>query len=201
MPQAVVTDADMLFGSTTRALFIHLDYADVIRVHWSQRILTEMSEALLKTGRKSSMASALEHERLMNASVETAMVDPALVDRHEAAMRAYVHDGDDAHVVACAYELVTGGYYPAAGTVILSTRNLADYRVEALESLGIAVLHPDVLLANLPLAAVAAALRAWRGTLDSRPDAVRVLARLEKDGNPRIAAALRAGLVAGTLAL
>ena len=63
MRQVVVTDADMLFGGTTRALFIHLDYAGAIRVHWTQRILTELSVALVRQGRKPDMASAIRSGR------------------------------------------------------------------------------------------------------------------------------------------
>ena len=57
MPQVVVTDADVLFGGTTRALLIYLDYASVLRVHWSQKILTEMSLALVDQRRKPDSAA------------------------------------------------------------------------------------------------------------------------------------------------
>jgi len=35
----VVADADTLFGAATRALLIYLDYAGLIRLHWSALIL------------------------------------------------------------------------------------------------------------------------------------------------------------------
>lgn len=201
MVRPVVSDADMLFGNTTRALFIFLDYENVLRVHWTPRILREMSVALVRTHRKSSMADAMDNERLMNASVTTALVDQELVVRHEAVMRAYVTDANDAHVAACAYELVTGAYYTESHSVVLTTRNLADYKIEELAKLGISVMHPDAFLLSLSLISVASAMRTWRLSLTTPPDPDRLLNRLEKDGNTGIAAALRVGARAGQFEL
>lgn len=201
MVQPVVTDADMLFGATTRALFIYLDYADVVRLHWSQRILTEMSDALVRTGRKPDLATARVHEERMNLAVGSALVDQARVDRHEPAMAAYVKDPGDAHVAACAYELVTGGYYPSGQAVVLSTRNLGDYKIEELIPLGISVSHPDDFLLTLPVVSIAGAFRAARIDMASKPDAERLLERLVKDGNPRVAAALTNGAAASQFEL
>lgn len=191
----------MLFGGTTRAVFIYLDYADRLRVHWTQRILSEMSAALVAEGRKPHLEAALANERLMNRSVETALVDQTLVDRHESAMRAYVRDIADAHVVACAYELVIGGYYADGGAVVLSTRNLADYKVAELATLNILVRHPDDFLMSLPLGVIAAAFRSCRLDLASQPEPERLLVRLDRDGNPRIARALRDAAALGKVRL
>ncbi len=201
MARVVVTDADVLFGGTTRALFIFLAYTGTLRVHWSQRILTEMSVALVRHGRKADRHAAVAHERLMNASLETALVNQAQVDLHEAVMRAYVNDPGDAHVAACAYELRTGGYYPDATEVTVVTRNSGDYRADALATLGISVQQPDACLSELPLVEVAKAFTAWRETLPSTHGVERLLARLARDGNPAIADKLQAGMASGRLSV
>jgi len=54
----VVADAETLFRASTRALLIHLDYQGLIKLHWSPLLLREMSEALLRTGRKATAAAA-----------------------------------------------------------------------------------------------------------------------------------------------
>lgn len=201
MSQAVVADADMLFGRTTRALFIYLRYADALKLHWSQRILTEMSAALVRTGRKLTLSAAEDNERQMNQSVDDALLAQAKVDQHEAAMLAFVTDPGDAHVVACAYELVSGGYYPADTAIVLSTRNLDDYKIEELLKEGITVMHPDAFLMSLPLESVAEALRAFRGDLSRAPAPTELLGALERDGNPQITEALRAAWTAGVIVL
>lgn len=62
---SVVADADTLFGGTTRALLIHLDYEGLIELHWSADILAEMSRALVRSGRRKDTAHALQNEALM----------------------------------------------------------------------------------------------------------------------------------------
>jgi hypothetical protein len=71
---SVVADADTLFGATTRGFLIYLGYQGLIRLHWSDLILDEMSRALVATGRKPDMKSARRHEALMNASPPEANV-------------------------------------------------------------------------------------------------------------------------------
>ena len=56
----------------------------------------------------------------MNASLETAMVDQEAVDRHVPVMTAFVKDPDDAHVAACACELLAGDHYGDATTIRLT---------------------------------------------------------------------------------
>lgn len=199
MVPVVVTDADMLFGLSTRTVFLHLSMAGHIHVHWSQRILDEMSRALVKRGRQATPQAALAHEAVMNRAVPTAMLAQARVDLHEPAMRAFVHDPNDAHVAACAYELLTGDYYAADTTVLLTTRNLGDFKLAELAALKIQVCHPDAFLMSLPLEWVAAAIAAWRASRKSPAAPAEFLARLAKDGNAGTAAALRAGESAARL--
>jgi hypothetical protein len=202
LPVVVISDADMLFGGTTRALFIYLDYAKNLHMHWSQRILTEMSVALVKTNRKPDMAAALANEALMNASLPAALMSQPLVDAHLAIIVPLVNDPNDAHVAACAHELLTGAYYPGTGQVGLVTRNLSDYKIPQLAAAGIIVRSPDAFLMTLPVADVAAAFRNMRLDIKSNTPAVaKLLGRLLADGNPQIVAAPRAGEAVGAFVL
>lgn len=196
MPVVVVPDADTLFGGTTRALLIFLDYQKVLRVHWSPRILGEMSAALVRTGRKDE-AGARANEELMNESLPAALVEQALVDARVAAVAANVADENDAHVAACALELRAGDYYPDTPIVHLVSRNLADYRIGPLAAQGVLVQHPDEFLLALPLPAVAAAFREWRLSVEGPPDHARLLERLARDGQQQTAQALAGGAQAG----
>ena len=71
----VVADADVLFGATTRGLLIHLDYAGVIRLHWSALILDEMCRALVRARRKH--ASQPSPQALLSRLADDGQVDVA----------------------------------------------------------------------------------------------------------------------------
>ena len=73
----VVVDADTLFPATTRGLLIYLDYRGLIKLHWSQLILDEVSRALVDRGRKNSPADAKAHELRMCNALPNAMVATA----------------------------------------------------------------------------------------------------------------------------
>jgi hypothetical protein len=190
----VVADADTLFGATTRALLIHLDYAGLIRLHWSAIILDEMSRALVDTGRKPSLEAAKAHEHLMNESVPAADVQVKAVHARFEEVRAALRSAKDMHVAACAREVFAGGYYAGQPVVTLATRNLPDYDAPALARLGVSVQHPDAFLAGLfqqyP-AEVAAAFRQMRLDLTTRPEAGAMLQRLAKDGQEQLAALMQ----------
>ena len=73
-PPAVVADADVLFGATTRGLLTQLDCAGLLHLHWSALILDEKSRALVKSKRKPDIASAKAHQALMDRSLPNAPV-------------------------------------------------------------------------------------------------------------------------------
>lgn len=172
MVVAVVADADTLFGGTTRGLLIHLDYQGLIRLHWSPLILDEMSRALVQTGRKADRAAAARHEALMRAALPQAEVPIEHVQSQFEAVAWAMRSAKDTHVAACAHVLHTQHYYGDTPVVSLVTKNIRDFGVRKLATLGIEVQRPDAffleLIAKDP-SGVAAAFAALRATLRSNP--------------------------------
>lgn len=191
----VVADADILFGATTRGLLIHLDYQGLIRLHWSPLILHEMSSALVRTGRKPDQAAATKHEALMRAALPQPEVPAADVQAEYEAVAWAMRSAKDTHVAACAHVLQARHYYQNTAVVSLVTKNIRDFGVKKLATLGIDVQRPDAFLRKLIIenaTGVAGAFAALRVTLRSAPTAEQLVDRLAADGQTETAAALLA---------
>ena len=204
MAVPVVADADTLFGGTTRGLLIHLDYQGLIRLHWSPLILDEMSRALLETGRKADRAATTRHETLMRAALPQAEVPTEDVQSQFEAVAWAMRSAKDTHVAACAHVLHAQHYYRDTPVVSLVTKNIRDFGVRKLATLGIEVQRPDAFLLDLfglDESGFAAAFAALRGTLRSNPTPELLLERLAADGQAETAAAMLASWQAGTAAL
>lgn len=204
MAVPVVADADTLFGGTTRGLLIHLDYQGLIRLHWSPLILDEMSRALVETGRKADRAATTRHEALMRAALPQAEVPTADVQSQFEAVAWAMRSAKDTHVAACAHVLHAQHYYRDTPVVSLVTKNIRDFGVRKLATLGIEVQRPDAFLLDLfglDESGFAAAFAALRGTLRSNPTPEQLLERLAADGQTGTAAAMLASWQAGTAAL
>jgi len=189
----VVADADTLFGATTRGLLIHLDYRGLIRLHWSPLILDELSRALVDTGRKSDAESARRHEQLMRAALPQAEIPTRRVQAQFAGMAPAMRSAKDIHVAACAGAILADDFYPGTQVVSLVTRNIRDFGVRKLATLGIEVLRPDAFLLHRfqqDSEGVASAFAALRSTLRSAPAPDRPLERLAADGQALTAAAM-----------
>ena len=189
----VVADADTLFGATTRGLLIHLDYRGLIRLHWSPLILDELSRALVDTGRKSDAESARRHEQLMRAALPQAEIPTRRVQAQFAGMAPAMRSAKDIHVAACAGAILADDFYPGTQVVSLFTRNIRDFGVRKLATLGIEVLRPDAFLLHRfqqDSEGVASAFAALRSTLRSAPAPDRLLERLAADGQALTAAAM-----------
>jgi PIN domain len=200
----VVVDADTLFGGTTRGLLIHLDHHGLIRLHWSPLILDEMSRALVKTRRKLDRAAAARHEALMRAALPQAEVPTADVQSQFEAVAWAMRSAKDTHVAACAHVLHAQHYHRDTPVVSLVTKNIRDFGVRKLATLGIEVQRPDDFLLDLIAkdeSGVAAAFAALRSTLRSNPRPDHLLERLAADGQTDTAAALLAAWQAGTVML
>ena len=200
----VVADADTLFGATTRGLLIHLDYQGLIRLHWSPLILDEMSRALVDTGRKPDAASARRHEQLMRAALPQAEVPTQRVQAQFASVAPAMRSAKDTHVAACASAILAGDFYPGTQVVSLVTKNIRDFGVRKLATLGIDVQRPDAFLLNQfqrDPEAVASAFAALRTTLRSAPEPQQLLERLAADGQALTAAALHEAWQQGTVRL
>lgn len=145
----VVADADTLFSATTRGLLIYLNYRDLIKLHWSQLILDEVSRALVDTGRKNTLADAKAHELRMCNALPNAMVATAQVRAQFQAVEVAVNSPKDIHVAACAYCLIASDAYSGTEAAVLLTRNTKDFKKGALAKWGIALSKPDVFLYRL----------------------------------------------------
>ena len=189
----VVADADTLFGATTRGLLIHLDYQGLICLHWSPLILDELSRALVDTGRKPDAESAHRHEQLMRAALPQAEIPTRQVQVQFASVAPAMRSAKDTHVAACARAILAGDFYPDAHVINLVTKNIRDFGVRKLATLGIEVQRPDAFLLEQfqqDPAAVASAFAALRATLRSAPEPNQLLERLAADGQSLTAAAL-----------
>jgi len=189
----VVADADTLFGATTRGLLIHLDYQGLIHLHWSPLILDELSRALVDTGRKPDPESARRHEQLMRAALPQAEIPTQQVQAQFASVSPAMRSAKDVHVAACAAAILAGDFYPSTQVVSLVTKNIRDFGVRKLATLGIEVQRPDAFLLEQfqeDPAAVASAFAALRATLRTAPEPDRLLERLAADGQSLTAAAL-----------
>ena len=189
----VVADADTLFGATTRGLLIHLDYQGLICLHWSPLILDELSRALVDTGRKPDAESARRHEQLMRAALPQAEIPTQRVQAQFASVAPAMRSTKDTHVAACAAAILAGDFYPGTQVVSLVTKNIRDFGVRKLGTLGIEVQRPDAFLLEQlqeDSASVAAAFAALRATLRSAPEPDQLLERLAADGQSLTAAAL-----------
>jgi hypothetical protein len=198
---SVVADADTLFGGTTRALLIHLDYEGLIQLRWSADILTEMSRALVRSGRRRDPAHAHQNEVLMRLSLPEAEVDAEDVQRELSRARYAVRSMKDAHVAACAMALVPR---ESGKMVHLLTKNLKDFRRLALQRLGIDLQHPDGFLSALFVDQAAGFLRAfgaYRGSLRSGEPLGLTLSRLALDGQEITACQVASCANAGGLSL
>ena len=200
----VVADADTLFGATTRGLLIHLDYQGLIRLHWSPLILDELSRALVDTGRKPDAESARRHEHLMRAALPQAEVPTQQVQAQFATVAPTMRSAKDTHVAACAAAILVNRYYADNQVVSLVTKNIRDFGVRKLATIGIDVQRPDAFLLQQlkqePVA-VAAAFAALRSSLRSAPAPERLLERLAADGQARTAAALHDAWQQGSIKL
>jgi hypothetical protein len=200
----VVADADTLFGATTRGLLIHLDYDGVIRLHWSPLILDELSRALVDTGRKTNAEAARRHEQLMRSALPQAEIPTAQVQAQFAAVAPAMRSVKDTHVAACAHAILAGDYYPDTQVVSLITKNIRDFGVRKLATLGIEVLRPDSFLLDLlqrDPTTVASAFASLRATLRSAPTPEQLLERLAADGQAQTATTLLGALQRGVVHL
>ncbi len=200
----VVADADTLFGATTRGVLIHLDYQGLIRLHWSPLILDELSRALVDTGRKPDAESARRHEQLMRAALPQAEIPTQRVQAQFASVAPAMRSAKDAHIAACASAILAGDFYPDTRVVSLVTKNIRDFGVRKLATLGIEVQRPDAFLLDRfqrDPAAVASAFAALRSTLRSAPAPDRLLERLAADGQALTAAALHEAWQQGAVRL
>lgn len=144
-----------------------------------------MSRALVDTGRKKDAASASRHEQLMRNVLPQAEIPIQQIQAQFASVAPAMRSAKDVHVAACAAAILAGDFYPDNQVVSLVTRNIRDFGVRRLATLGIDVQRPDAFLLHQfqqDREAVASALAALRATLRSAPEPDQLLERLAADG-------------------
>jgi hypothetical protein len=193
----VVADADTLYPAATRGLLVQLDLHGLIHLHWSPLLLDEAVRALVKTGRRPTLADARAHAALLCEALPRAMLHTRDVQSQFEAVGLAVNSAKDMHVAACAHWLVATRVYPDAQSVVLVSGNQRDFRKRVLARLGITLRSPDALLLEMIAAQPGGVLRAFQALLDSlpsRPDALVLLDKLRRDGQTQTARALLAAL-------
>lgn len=126
-----VLDADALFPMYLRDTLLRLSQAGCFRLHWSERILNEMTRNLVSEHRM-AQGGADRLEAKMRSSFPEAMVSDW--EPLEADMRNHPKDR---HVAAAAVAIQAG---------VIVTRNVRDFK--SLPN-GIAAMTPDAFLAHL----------------------------------------------------
>lgn len=130
MAFVVLYDACVLYPAQLRDLLISIAVEGCVQARWSQPILDEMVNAILRN-REDIPREKLERTcGLMNTALPGAMVTghDALIEGLE------LKDEDDRHVLAAAIE---------CGAQVIVTFNLKDFPSEVLEPHDIEAKHPD----------------------------------------------------------
>jgi hypothetical protein len=132
----VVYDACVLYPIALRDLFIRLAQTGLFRAKWTDRILNECFDSLLKE--RPDVRSSLERQRILMAD---AIPDVAVRDYARLIpVVPPLPDPDDSHVVAAAM---------ASGAEVIVTFNLKDFPANVVGRLGIEAQHPDTFLSHV----------------------------------------------------
>jgi len=129
MPRAIY-DACVLYPSGLRDLLVRLAEANLVQARWTERILDEMTRAVLRNRPDLSPDRVARTRRLMTAAVPRSMVTEyeGLIDGIE------LPDPDDRHVLAAAIR---------SDSTIIVTDNVKDFPAQALARHGIKAERPD----------------------------------------------------------
>jgi predicted nucleic acid-binding protein len=143
----VVLDTNVLLPAPLRDMLLRLAEAELYVPKWSNRILEELADNLVESGRTDA-ERAVRVTTTMAEAFPEALAPDSLVSTLEPAM---VNDPKDRHVLAAAV---------GVGAQAIVTRNLGDFPPEACEPLGIEILSPDNFLIDLYRLDPSAPLRA-----------------------------------------
>lgn len=179
----MVYDANVLYPSTLRDLLIRLAQAGMVQAKWTDRILDEVFQNLIKDRADLDPIRLDRTRSLMNAAVRD-----CLVTGYEPLIGALgLPDPDDRHVLAAAIR---------CRAQVVVTNNLRDYPADVLRDWDIEPLSADdFVLDQIDLSpktvwgCVQQIADSWRNPPGHTAD---VLARLERGGLVRSAAQLTA---------
>lgn len=174
-------DASVLYPALLRNLLIRLAIDDLYRAFWSERVQDEWMQALLRDRPDLSRVSIERTRRLMEASVEEAMV----VGYEPLIETMTLPDADDRHVLAAAIH---------CGARVIVTANLRDFPAATLASHAIEAQHPDSFILGLLTASpndVLGTMRRLRQGLNNPPlTPAALLAAMSRQSLPASADAL-----------
>lgn len=133
MAFAVVYDACVLFPAPLRDLLVRVAAAGLVRAHWTDSILDECFENILKQRPELSRERLERTRELMRVTIPDALVTgyEPLVDGLS------LPDPADRHVLAAAIR---------SGAQVIVTWNLRDFPATILQPLGVEAKSPDVFL-------------------------------------------------------
>jgi len=186
MPRAIY-DACVLYPSGLRDLLVRLAEANLVQARWTERILDEMTRAVLRNRPDLSPDRVARTRRLMTAAVPRSMVTEyeGLIDGIE------LPDPDDRHVLAAAIR---------SDSTIIVTDNVKDFPAQSLARHGVTAERPDAFLwrvVQVRPEAVISVIREQAASLRKPPMTEDdLLDRLEAVGLHRSVEALR-GLLEG----
>ena len=130
MPQVAIYDACVLHPAPLRDLLLRIAQAGLVRARWTERILDECFESILRERPELRPAALSRTRRLMNEAVADCLVsgyDTLIADLR-------LPDSDDRHVLAAAIR---------AKARVIVTANLRDFPKDALAPHRIGARHPD----------------------------------------------------------
>lgn len=175
-------DACVLHPPALRDLLVRLADAGLVRARWTEQILDEVFESILRRRPDLDAARLARTRRMMCDAVPDCLVTgyERLIDALD------LPDLDDRHVVAAAIH---------GGATVIVTANLKDFPAPVLAPLGIEAMGPDAFVEGLVDTepdSVLGVLRAQVGALRSPPrELSELLDTLERGGLLRTVAAVR----------
>lgn len=130
MPFVVIFDACVLYPAPLRDFLLRLARTGIVQAKWSEEILDECFEAILRE-RPDLNTKALDRtRRLMREAIPD-----CIVAGHESLIDGItLPDPDDRHVLAAAIR---------SGSQTIVTFNLKDFPTAVLEPMGVEARHPD----------------------------------------------------------
>jgi len=182
MTVSVVYDACVLYPAPLRDLLVRLAAAGIVRAQWTDTILDECFENILKDREHLSKDRLTRTRELMRKAVPDCMITgydtliPSLT----------LPDPDDRHVLAAAIR---------AGAQAIVTFNLRDFPAATLSGFGIEAKHPDEFvseLLDLSPGLVCSVIREQQADLKNPPRSLEeLLETLTAQGLPQSVARLR----------
>ena len=179
----VIYDANVLYPSMLRDLLIRVAQAGLVRARWTEAILDETFRNL-KANRPDLDPVKLDRTRVLMC----AAVPDCIVDDYEPLEQVFMDlpDPGDAHVMAAALKVQAQ---------VIVTNNLKHFPDETLSHWGIEAKNPDDFLIDqfyLDAVELHIAVQNMSEAYRNPPlDVNDVLDRLDSEGMPQIAAALR----------